>query len=153
MNDILASFFEKLGASKRQALYAYARICIGKNMSFDAPDEYGCADSVNQIALRALGRPIGGGASTNLMYASLRSSLRFLKVTVPQPGDIIISPTGYGGAGGIANGHVGIVCEGGKIMSNNSNTGLWEENYTLASWRDRYWLRGGYPVLFYRVIS
>jgi len=37
-------------------------------------------------------------------------------------------------------------------MSNNSFNGLWEENFTLASWNARY-AKAGYEVYIYQLIN
>jgi hypothetical protein len=152
MNDLLLKLFAAWGVPKRKILYEYARLCIGKDMSFNAPDEVGCADAVNEICRRALGFPVGGGVSTTKMYQALQSSLRWKRVANGEPGDIVISPSGYGN-GSMPNGHVGIVAANNGIMSNNSYTGKWEENYTKAGWRARYVDHGGFPMAYYRLIA
>lgn len=110
----------------------------------------GCAETVNAIVEKATGEPIGGDASTYLMHDVLRRSARFIQVQVPQPGDIIISPTGWGN-GRLSNGHVGI-CGKTHIMSNDYRTGLLEANYTLKTWNDYFYKKGGFPVEIYQVI-
>lgn len=111
-------------------------------------DELGCAESVSNIINKIVGDfPTITGTWT--LYDRLNRDPRFSSVITPQPGDIIISPTGT-----LANapfpGHVGFVSHGGKVISNDSETGLMEENYTLLSWRRR-WGRAGYPVYFFRI--
>ena len=114
-----------------------------------APDEYGCAETVNDIHKLAFGYAIGGDVSTYRMYRDIKLNKKFVKVEYPLEGDIVISPTGYG-SGGLTNGHVGIVGELTKIMSNDSSTGKFEENYTIQSWRERYVIKGGYPMAYFR---
>ena len=116
-----------------------------------APDEYGCAETINVIHEKAFGFPIGGDISTYRLYKALKESTYFKKVQEPLEGDVCISPTGYGDAD-IMVGHVGIVGELNKIMSNNSKTGKFEENYTIESWTKRWKDKGKYPVHFYRRI-
>jgi Bacteriophage peptidoglycan hydrolase. len=146
---------EVLGVSKRETLYGYAKSQIGKKKSgIKAPKEYGCAEAVNRIFKECFGYEIGGDVSTARLYQVLLSGPRFTKIKAPNRalrGDIVISPTGYG-SGAIANGHVGIFSDDGKIMSNNSYTGLWEENYDSYSWVKRYVLEGGYPMEVFRII-
>lgn len=147
-----AKLLEVLGFSKGKVLYTYAISQTGKVKSgIKAPKEYGCAEAVNRIFKECFGNEAGGDVSTARMYESIRSSYRFAKVVVPMPGDIVISPTGYGN-GSLQNGHVGIVSEKGRIMSNSSATGLWEENYTIESWSKRYQIQGGFPVVYFRVV-
>lgn len=135
-------------------LYSTAKSCLGFSMvSHGVPIEFGCASSVNMVHRKAFGVEIGGGASTKLLYETLLKSPFFEKVDAPQPGDIIISPTGYSSIAfphnQISNGHVGVVGIYG-IMSNNSDNGLWQEKYTIDTWNARYKDLGGYPVLFFR---
>lgn len=138
--------------TKSLAIHEVALASLGKKLSGEkAPVEFGCAEAVNAIAYQATGQEIGGNISTYRMYHALQDTKRYQRVTTPDPGDIVISPTGYG-SGAMPNGHVGIVSTGGVIMSNNSATGMWEKNYTLSSWRARYVHNGGFPMYYYKVI-
>ncbi len=102
-----------------------------------------CAAAVSVIFYRATGYPIIPNKkielSTGTMWDYLDSaSDRFQKITNwssdYKPGDIIITKRGR------RPGHVGVVVEGGKIMSNSSggfqgdNKGQIELNYTISSW-------------------
>ena len=135
--------------TKRLVLYDVAKACLGKDMA-PLENEYGCAEALNEVYKKAFGSPIGGGLSSYLLYHALKKG-NFLKVLEPLEGDIIISPTGFGN-GNVKSGHVGIVSTNDKIMSNTSRNGLWEENYTLKGWKERFEIQGGYPVFFFRVI-
>lgn len=147
------SLSSKVASSNRERLWntAYASLGIDVTPSDIVPDEVGCAETVNQIYYNAFKRYIGGGASTYNMYKCLLVSNEFIKVDTPLYGDIIISPTGYGN-GNLSNGHVGIVSKDNKIMSNSSATGLFQENYTIDSWKKRYVDKGGYPCVFFRKV-
>lgn len=150
---ILRDFLAHPDPSASGKLYITAVACLGRDASPDdiVPDEFGCAESVNAVHQKAFGASIGGGGSTYLLYQALLKHPRFLKVDVPGPGDVIISPSGYGN-GKLKNGHVGIMGKADIIMSNDSDTGMFLEKYTLESWRDRYAIYGGYPVLFFKRI-
>lgn len=149
--ELLALRKAPQGNTNREKLFNTALSCLGTDASPNdvAPDEYGCAETVNEVHKKCFGFPIGGELSTYKMYAVLKSSPLFTKVDSPLNGDIIISPTGYGN-GKLSNGHVGIMAFGDKIMSNNSYTGKFEQNYNLATWRARYKDIGNYPVDFFR---
>lgn len=118
-----------------------------------APDEYGCADSVSGVLQKALGKDMGIDytISTAQLYREFLLSKSWIVVQNPIAGDVLVSPTGYGN-GGLSNGHTGIVGFDSKIYSNSSATGTWEQNYTLASWKDRYVGLGGFPMFFFRKI-
>lgn len=123
-------------SANREKLYDTAYSFLGRDASPKdlAPDDLGCAESVNAVYKAAFGREIGGDLSTLRMYSALLNSLDFIKVDAPLYGDMIISPTTYAK---VPVGHVGIVGKW-QIMSNNSNNGKWEAHYTLDSWKLRY---------------
>lgn len=136
-------------------LYEVAYSCIGRDASpaDTVPDSVACVESLNEVYKKAFGGYIATGAprvSTNALYKFLLSDSRFRKVDIPMKGDIIISPTGYGN-GSLSNGHAGVV---GKthIMSNDSATGTWEPNYTIDTWKRRYVDKGGFPMVYFRIV-
>lgn len=137
----------------RVKMYLTALQFLGSDASplDEAPDEYGCADSVSKVILQAFPNSIKGSVSTAELYKQLSTSKGFAKVSQFKFGDIIISPTGMG-TGGLANGHVGICGEDETIMSNTSATGLWTSNYTITTWVARYRKLGGFPIIFFRKI-
>lgn len=139
--------------NNRLILFATAVQCLGTDASPNdiAPDEYGCAETVNEIHEKAFGFPIGGDISTYRLYKALKDSPYFTRTEKALEGDLIISPTGYG-KNDIMPGHVGIVGELSKVMSNSSKNGLFSENYTLESWSKRWKDKGGYPVWYFRRI-
>lgn len=146
-------FINKIISSGSEILYFTAIGCLNTDASPNdlAPDEYGCAETVNAIHKKAFGFEIGGNLSTYAMYQVLQNDPGFMRVDAPRRGDIIISPTGYGN-GRLSNGHVGIMSSETEIMSNNSYTGKFEQNYSLQKWRDRYAVLGGYFVAFFRKV-
>lgn len=136
---------------RSQSIYDMAKSCLGKDLCGNTNIAYGCAETVNSIVEAATGQTIGGGASTYLMYQCLiMQPARFQNVQSPIAGDIIISPSGYS-TKGVANGHVGIVGKFG-VLSNNSTTGLLQEEYTLESWSDFFGVKEGFPIYYFHVI-
>lgn len=98
--------------------------------------------------------------STLYVRKALRDRTDLWKqVYIPAPGDAVVSPTGYGmkknpdGTPVIPHGHIGYMLLNGRIASNTSKTGLFEDNYSLESWKERWVVRGGYPMEFYRRIK
>lgn len=140
---------------KSSELYFEALSFIGKDASPKdlADDEVGCADSVSALLLEAFGKDVGiqYTISTASMYLQLKNSPGWARLQGPQRGAVIISPTGYGN-GILANGHVGICGEKDLIMSNNSATGTWLQNYTTETWRNRYAIKGGFPIYYFKKI-
>ena len=140
--------------SPREILYATTVSCFNTDASpaDRAPDELACAETVNEIHRRAFGVSIDepGVSTTKLYHALIALKSMFVEVSVPLPGDIIISPTGYGGTRQIRHGHVGIVGENGEIYSNDSDTGKLLKKWTIDRWFDHYKNAGGYRVVFFR---
>lgn len=139
-------------------LYKTALGCIGTDASPNdvAPDDLACAETVNEIYKKAFGTYISTpGLSTYSLYSAMRLSPYFYKVDEEYepvlPGDIIISPTGFG-TGSLTHGHVGIMAPGGFVMSNDSYSGMFQKNYSIERWRERYGKIGGFPILFFRPI-
>ena len=135
-------------------LFRTAKACLNTDVTPKdlVPDNVACAETVNAIYAKAFGRAIGGAASTYNMYNALLRHPEFDKVDTPLRGDVVISPTGYSRNGGkiVSNGHVGIMGEDGKIMSNDSPSGLLKESYTIGTWTDQYVIKGGYPMVYFR---
>jgi hypothetical protein len=143
----------KLGfGSARLKLYQTALEFRGFDASPNdvAPDEFGCAETVEGVYHAAFGTYIGGRilVSTTDLYKSLLISSRFTQTSQPQAGAIIISPTGYSSIGA-THGHTGICGENGVVMSNDSRTGMFMENYTIDSWNRYYKERLGFPVYYF----
>lgn len=138
-------------------LYQTAKSCLGQELTpkDEVPDEVACMSTMNALHKKAFGEPIGGDASTYLGYLALRDGKKWVKVTSPLQGDIVISPSGYNDAEGkkvVPNGHIGCYMGNNQIASNSSKTGLFSMNFDLFSWRYRYASLGHYPVLFFRKI-
>lgn len=114
------------------------------------PDEVSCSYAVTTI-LKEIDPlfPIITGTYTLDDYLS--KNPKFERVLEPEAGDLVVSPTGQGNGNLI--GHTGFYINETDIMSNNSNTGLFEKNYTRESWRNRYHYKGGFPVRLYRKIA
>jgi len=150
---LLRAYFNKPDFSAKGRLYLGAISSLGRDASPNdlAPDELGCAETVNAIHKKVFGFEIGGGLLTTKLYKAMENSPLWVRVDKPEAGDVVISPSGYGN-GRLSNGHVGICGKDGIIMSNESATGNFAENYTIDTWKGRYAALGGYPVIFFRRI-
>lgn len=142
---------QNISTPQGQRIFETAKKCIGTDASPNdlAPDELGCADTVSNILIKA-GFPMPVLVSTAKLNDYLKTNPNWVSILNPLPGDVVMSPTGQGGLNGIKHGHTGIVGAGDVIMSNASSTGTFEPNFTFSSWNNRYKIKGGYPVLFYR---
>lgn len=139
----------------RVKLYCASLSYLGSDASpnDDAPDEYGCADSVSLIIINTFGPIIKHTLATGDLYKQLASSKDFKQVVDFRLGDVLISPTGYAKTPGTVKvGHTGIMGEDEEIMSNSSGTGLFTQNYTIKTWIERYRKQGNFPLYFFRKI-
>lgn len=134
-----------------EKIYDNAKFYLEQHLSLNeaVPALLGCAQAVSFILLHSglLNFPIRGFDSTTDLHNWLVKNAT--QVTDPMPGDVIISPTGESTKES-PHGHTGIIAKFG-ICSNDSDTGLWKENFTLEHWKDHYSAQLGFPVLFYRL--
>ncbi len=147
----IAQLVKILGGTNSQALFAYAKTQIGRVKSgIKAPIMLGCVEAVNHVFGECFGAPIDQSVGTTVIYNTLVTDKRFEQEQDPAEGYIVIS---YGYRNGpVTNGHIGIVSDGGKVMSNNSSNGMWDEHLTLASWKDRYVTQGGYQMIYFKLV-
>lgn len=141
------------GLLRRKALYEIAISALGTDASPAdlAPDELGCAETVSNLIKRVLPHfPIVTGTWA-LLDVLAHSSNMVAVAGEPIPGDIMLFATGTGL--GIFPGHVGIVAKGRTVMSNDSRTGQFMQNYTVDSFRRRYAQTGGFPEHIFRIIK
>lgn len=131
-------------------LHQKAKECLGLNLS-PIYKEYGCVEALNNVFNLAYNKSLGENASTFRLYNKLQLNPDFIEIMIPLPGDLVISPTGFGN-GRLVNGHAGIIGEN-CIYSNNSSTLQWDTHYNLESWKKRYVDLGGFPMKFYRLVD
>lgn len=135
----------------QQLLYNVAKDSLGTHMTLDdsVPMQVGCAEAVSAVLKDAgvPGIPPKGIAGTASLLAFLEKSPNFSEIEQGEPGSVIISATGTGN--GKIRGHVGI-CGINGIMSNESQTGLWREQWDETSWDSYYRRYGGIPTRRFR---
>lgn len=139
----------------QEKLYREAKVCLGYPQKMDpsVPNMVACASSLSGVLTKAgfVGLPAMGIAGTGELNMFLKTSPQFEEVAIPAAGDVIMSPSNSPGAL-LQHGHVGIVGNNG-IMSNDSDTGLWREAWTVPNWYAYYQTYGKLPVLFYRWVG
>ena len=142
-----------LRKSNQGSIYIEALNSLGEDVS-PIYNDLGCVESWATDIYRSNPKrfkEVKGMVSTTVAYKYLKKSKKFIEVLAPEAGDTIISPSGYG-TGGLKHGHIGIVGVKGIVMSNNSKNSLLEENYTISSWKARYFGIGGFPVKYFRAV-
>lgn len=113
----------------------------------DVDDAVACADSLTMI-LRKQYPTFPKSAYTPVTLKDLKASTHFKATLDLKPGYVIISPTGAGN--GTIRGHCGIIGRNNTIWSNHSNTGLWQDYFTIDKWVARYRHKGGLPVIVFQ---
>ncbi len=113
----------------------------------EVDDALACAHSLTTI-LRKMYTDFPASTYTPVTLADLKKSKHFKGTLDIKPGYVIISPTGAGN--GTIRGHCGIIGRNNTIWSNHSNTGLWQDYFTIDKWVARYRHKGGLPVLVFQ---
>lgn len=137
-----------------QKFYNTALASLHKDMSPNdlAPDSLACMESVDGVYTATFGEHLlsmPARLSTQAAYEAMLRDPRLEAIIDPIPGDIVISPTGHS-TKGAQHGHTG--CWGkNDVLSNDSNTGLWSDNYTHEAWYSVFNKTLGFPVYFFRI--
>ncbi len=145
---------------KEQAIYKAAAGNLGNHLTLDpsVPAEVGCAEAVSKVLqLAGISNGAEGIAGTAALDAWLASSGLFTRITMPEAGAIICSPTGSGN--GSVEGHTGVFGLYNKqfsgdwgIMSNDSATGLFLERWSFAKWHAYYGTGGKLQMNMYKAL-
>lgn len=143
----LRVFLNRYPMSRRITIYS--QLCKGVDLSMLAPDELGCAESVSRLLNILDDRtPIVTGTWTLNDYI-LKNGSRFEILKKAEDGCIVMAVTGTGN-GILKNGHVGFYVKG-RVLSNNSYTGEWDDHYSIEEFVARYHGLGGFIIRFYKV--
>lgn len=131
-----------------QKVYDAAKLYIGRHLTLDnsVPEELGCVEALSYVFNKVgYNMPPKGIPGVNAMVAWMLGK-GFVETTSPYAGCIIVSHRPNYNDPNYA--HIGVVMNHG-ICSNSSANGLWEENYTLASWYSYFAKTGGATVRFF----
>ncbi len=141
---------QPLDESNSEKLYKVAIASVGKDVTpnDEIIDDVACVTNVCYF-LRQVVADLPNLAYTPYFLDYLKKDNRFELTNEVSPGHIILSATGTGN--GTIRGHTGIISKNEKIMSGNSTTGRWEENFTLSSWDKRYRVGGGMKTWIFRI--
>lgn len=142
---------EEINEEPESKLYQVAVSFLGKDASPRdfVQDGVGCAESLSTI-LRSFLPTFQIVTGTWSLLDALKVHPSFVQAMKPIPGDIILCATGQG-KGSVVNGHTGVMGLNGKIMSNDSRSGLWTENYTLEAWNKYFVDKGKFPIYYFRL--
>lgn len=141
-------------STTNQRIYDESVKCLHTHVTLDStvPPELGCAEAVSYVLEQAgiTDLPPKGIAGTAALYQWLKLNKQFVQTQNPVFGDIIISPSGMSSKAS-PHGHTGIVAKNG-ILSNDSDTGLFMEKYTLQTWTQFFGTIEGFPVFYFHAI-
>lgn len=151
---------QRSAGSYPPVLYTAAKNALGTHQTLNdnVPADVGCAETVSAILKTAgVQVPTEGIAGTSALFAWLKTNPRFTQVASPEAGDIIISATSS--MGKISHGHVGIMAmfnvqynDDYGIISNDSDTGIVREKWSLKTWISYYQNFGGLDVGYFRLL-
>ncbi len=88
-----------------------------------------CAESVSHILNSVIPHFPKGVLSTAELEHFLDYSPDFVPTKIPKPGCVIVSPRNA-----TQHGHAGLFLTADRIASNDSEDGLWKDNYSLDEW-------------------
>lgn len=140
-------------------VYNLAKSELGSHITLDqsVPPDVGCAEAVSFVFKNSgvAGFPDGGFAGTAALFGWAKGNLE--QIADPEFGALVISPSGQSSKG-VPHGHTGIIGMPGLmgngqtgIMSNDSDTGLFMEKYTVDTWRQLFCVALGFPAYYFRV--
>lgn len=141
--------------TKSEELAKLAKEKIGTDFTDDkiVPDDVSCVFATTTI-LNELDPDIPIMYHTKVFQDWLAGSLKFQEIYEPEAGSIVICATGTNTRPDIiSNGHTGIYLDDFNIVSNSSESGLWQQNYDRLSWRQRFYYRGGFVIRLFKKIS
>lgn len=133
--------------TNRELLLSEAYKALGTDITPNdkIPDTVACAETLCTLIKKIVPNfPII--SYTPDLYKYLMNDSRFKQVYEFKEGLIIISPTGN------SVGHCGTTGKGGKILSNNSETGLWKDKYNQLEWIEKYSRQGKLKLYLFELL-
>jgi hypothetical protein len=139
----------KTSVGRIPTLYEVAYSLLGRRLTLDlnVPKEVGCAQAISYV-LKRYGCliPNKGISGTAGMYDWLKKNS--VEIGNPEVGCILLYATGSGN--GKIRGHVFVVGKN-SLMSNNSNTGLFDYQWTQEKAKLYYEEHGGFKPHYFRI--
>ena len=120
----------------------------------EVDDDVACMVTVDTLYKLFTGTYLNGATITQSTYVGLQvlsKHPRFIKVDKPTKGSILLYATGTGN-GHLANGHIFVSDGAGKLYSNSSSNGLFQQNYTDFTAKYRYETIGGFKPNYFTLM-
>lgn len=133
-------------SNNREKLLEIAKSFLGKDASPKnlAPREVSCAEGVSNIIGQLFPDFDDQIVSTVELDYELDRSPYFRATKLPKAGNVIVSPRTKQ-----QYGHAGIFLSDSRIASNNSMSGLFQNNYSLDEWIKEMREKRGLRIYFY----
>ena len=133
--------------TNQEKLHILVKSWLGKDASPEdfADDVFGCAESVSNIINTIYPKFPKGMVSTAQLANTLDDSKDFIRITEPEIGCVICSPRTP-----TINGHAGFFTDNLMIISNDSQTGKMQTNYSYNEWIQEFKVKRGLKVLIWK---
>lgn len=140
--------------STKDTLYTVSKGLIGKHLTLNplVDSRLGCAQALSYVLkqVKWTSIPKHGIDGTAGLLEWFKGHIELFKeVDTPTVGTIILNVTGTGN--GRARGHTGVVGKN-SIMSNNSQSGLWDTHWDLDTWKAYYEKFGGMKTHYFDIV-
>jgi hypothetical protein len=113
----------------------------------EVPDEVACVQNFCEVMNMVIRFPRLD--NTKRLLDELKADPRFEATLDFNEATIIVNATGTGN--GRLKGHCGYIGTSQDIISGNSYNGIWEYNYTIQKWNDRFRVKGGMQTYLFRL--
>lgn len=120
----------------------------------EVDDDVACMVTVDTLYKLFTGTYLNGNTITQSTFVGLQvlsKHPRFIKVNKPTKGSILVYATGTGN-GNLANGHIFVSDGAGKLYSNSSSNGLFQQNYSDFTAKYRYETIGGFKPNYFTLM-
>lgn len=135
----------------RAAIVAAVMNGLGKDATpkDEVPDDVACVASVAAILAPTDHALPGSPTFTPVLLQIVRAQTTKWRATLtPSSGCLIISPS----VSETNHGHCGIFLSSRRIASNNSATGIWEDNYSFENWVNYFKTKKGLHIYIFEPI-
>lgn len=138
----------------RKDIYETAKSLLGRHLTLDqdVPKSVGCGQAFSFL-MKACGYPIPRNGIAGTIGCNEWLKDNAVEISEPEQGAIIVSITE-----GNTHGHIGCIAkydymfpDDWGIMSNDSDSGLWEVNWDYTNWRNYYSYKLGLQTKYYKL--
>ena len=133
--------------SPSEHFYNVCKESLGQTLVEKDKAELGCVNAISFLRKKAFGNAEPQFEGTWTFMRELESNGNYKEISTPEIGAIILCATGTGN-GKLPHGHTG-TCGKFGIMSNDSDTGKWMQNYSYEAWKNHFEVVGGFKTRYF----